>query len=163
MRSIIILSIILFSCNNNPGHENGGEPQKEDSNEIVDNPTTANVDECYWQVMKRDTLVALLVQKGDSITGKLSFDNFEKDGSSGSVRGILDGDIIKLWYSFQSEGMHSVMEVWYKKQATALIRGVGPSDVKGDSSYFTDHSAIRFDPGQTLQKTACSEIPAKYK
>ena len=163
MRLVIILSIILFSCSNNSREEDGKEQQKENNKDIVDKPTSADIEGCYWQVLKRDTLVAWLVQKGDSISGKLSFDNFEKDGSSGFVRGSLDGDIIKLWYSFQSEGMNSVMEVWYKKQGDALLRGIGAPGVKADTSYFTDHSEIQFDPRQRLQKVACSEIPAKYK
>jgi hypothetical protein len=161
MRAIIIPFIILFSFCNNPSQENESPNLKQDS--TVDLPSASPIETCYWQVLKRDTFIASLVQNGNSITGKLSFDNFEKDGSSGSVTGRIYGDTIKLWYSFQSEGMHSVMEVWYKKQADALIRAVGPSGVKGDSSYFTDPSSIQFDPGQTLQKASCSEIPAKYK
>ena len=113
--------------------------------------------------MKRDTLVAKFIQNGNSITGRLSFDNYQKDGSTGIIQGNLEGDIIKLWYSFQSEGMNSVMEVWYKKQGNALIRAIGPVDVKGDTSYFTNKSAITFDGAQKLEITDCELVPSKYK
>ncbi len=125
--------------------------------------TEVKIAECYWQILKRDTFVASLVQTGDSITGKLSFDNFEKDASSGTARGTVHGDTIKLWYSFQSEGMNSVMEVWYKKQQDVLLRGFGPSSVKSDTSYFTEQSAIKFDSSQRLQKVDCAEVAGKYK
>ena len=168
MRLLIILSFVFLSCNNS-SQENANEVQKENTDTEKENKETAdkspstNVEGCYWQIMKRDTLVARLEQNGNTISGKLSFDNFEKDGSSGSVKGVLDGDIIKLWYSFQSEGMNSVMEVWYKKQGDALLRAVGHVDAKGDSSYFTDKSAITYDPAQKLEKTNCDVIPSKYK
>ncbi|MGZ5189502.1 MAG: hypothetical protein ACXWCZ_00710 [Flavisolibacter sp.] len=153
--------MIFLSCNNS-SQENGNQIQKENK-ETVDNSTTTNIDGCYWQIMKRDTLVAKLVQNGNNITGKLSFDNYQKDGSTGSVKGVVDGDIIKLWYFFQSEGLNSVMEVWYKKQGDALLRAVGPIDAKGDTSYFTDKTAITFDPSQKLVKADCAVIPSKYK
>ena len=55
------------------------------------------------------------------------------------------------------------MEVWYKKQGDALLRGTGPSKVKADSSYFLDPSAIKFADDQALQKVDCAEVPGKYK
>ena len=173
MRLLIIFSLILLSCNNNSNQqdekdqvETGTDQQKEntkDNDKNGDKVNTTDGEQCYWQIMKRDTFVARLVQKGNTISGKLSFDNFEKDASSGSVKGVVDGDVIKLWYSFQSEGMNSVMEVWYKRQGDALLRAVGPVDVKGDTSYFTDKSAITFDKAQKLEKADCSVMPAKYK
>ena len=169
MRIPIILSLIFLSCNNST-HENLNEYQKENTDSSKENKQTVDnsappisVEGCYWQILKRDTFVAKLVQNGNAISGKLSFDNFEKDGSSGSAKGVIDGDIIKLWYSFQSEGMNSVMEVWYKKQGDALLRAIGPVDVKGDSSYFSDKSAITFDPAQKLIKADCAVVPLKYK
>ena len=38
----------------------------------------------------------------------MSYDNFEKDGSTGKVYGIKSGDTLKLTYDMFSEGMHSV-------------------------------------------------------
>ncbi len=160
MRSFIIFIAIFISCNSNQEEKNTtGQEEK------VNNPSNTTIPEatCYWQIMQRDTLVASLVQEGESITGKLTFDNFQKDGSSGSVKGNLEGDIIKLWYSFQSEGMHSVMEVWYRQQGDALLRGIGPTGVKNDTSYFADPSAITFDSNQRLEKVACNKLPEKYK
>ena len=165
MRSVIILATIIFSsCNNNSTPETKVEAQKEKEREAIERSYSfTDMSGCFWKITGRDTLVAWLAQTENTITGKLSFDNFEKDGSSGPVHGTVEGDIIKLWYSFESEGMKSVMEVWYKKQGDSLLRAVGPSDVKADSSYFTDHNAINFSAEQSLQKVDCAEVPEKYK
>lgn len=132
----------------------GGSPDKQDP---------VGVATCYWQVLKRDTFVASLSQKGNRVNGKLSFDNFEKDGSSGMVVGENKQGIMKLWYSFESEGMKSVMEVWFKKQGDFLLRGTGNMNVKSDTSYFTDPDAVDFSDSQKLKKVDCNEVPSKYK
>lgn len=165
MRSIIaLLTIFLFSCNNNSAPETKSEAQKEKDREAIDKSySLTDVSGCFWKITGRDTLVAWLAQTENTITGKLSFDNFEKDGSRGIVHGTIEGDIIKLWYSFESEGMKSIMEVWYKKQGDSLLRGIGPSRVNADSSYFADRAAVTYDPDQALKKIDCAGVPEKYK
>jgi hypothetical protein len=165
MRPIIIWAAIIFSCcNNNSTPEKKVEAQKEKDREAIERSySTTDMSGCFWKISGRDTLVAWLAQTENTITGKLSFDNFETDGSSGPVHGTVEGDIAKLWYSFESEGMKSVMEVWYKKQGDSLLRAVGPSKVKGDSSYFADQQAIKFDNKQSFVKVDCDELPGKYK
>lgn len=165
MRPIIILAVIIFSsCNNNSAPETKVEAQKEKEREAIEKSYSfTDMSGCFWKITGRDTLVAWLAQTENTITGKLSFDNFEKDGSSGVVHGTVEGDIIKLWYSFESEGMKSVMELWYKRLGDSLLRAVGPSAVKADSSYFNDQSAIKFDGKQSLLKVDCKEVPGKYK
>ena len=86
----------------------------------------------------------------------------KKDSSSGDVRGVVDGDIIKLWYSFQSEGMHSVAELFFKKENGSLIRGIGDINSKADTSYFANHAAITYPADQSFSKIDCSNIPSKY-
>jgi len=117
---------------------------------------------CYIKILKRDTMVLHLRQSGDSVSGKMNFDNYEKDSSSGEVKGVVDGDIIKLWYSFQSEGMHSIAELFFKKENGSLIRGIGDIENKADTSYFVDHSAITYPADQSFSKADCSNVPSKY-
>lgn len=165
MRPFFFLAVILFySCNDHSKEQTKVEAQKEKDKEAIERSYSfSDMSGCFWQIKGRDTLVAWLAQTENTIMGKLSFDNFEKDGSSGMVHGTVEGDIIKLWYSFESEGMKSVMEVWYKKQGDSLLRAVGPSAVNADSSYFTDHNAIKFDGKQSFVKVDCEEVPGKYK
>ena len=117
---------------------------------------------CYMTILKRDTMVLHLRQNGDSVSGKMNFDNYEKDSSNGDVKGVVDGDTIKLWYHFQSEGMHSVAELFFKKENGSLIRGIGDINSKADTSYFTDHAAITYPADQSFRRVDCSNIPSKY-
>ena len=167
MRILFIISIAFLSCTNEKTTSKEGKVAAIIENKIKDieekNSVDNNLSGCYWQILKRDTLVASLSQNAETITGKLSFDNFEKDASSGPVRGTKDGDIIKLWYSFQSEGMNSFMEVWFKSQGDALLRGTGEMGTKADSSYFTNPAAVEFTSNQQMKKVDCSLVPSKYK
>ncbi len=160
---IILLAILLFSCKNTE-QETKSEEQKEKDREAIDKSYSyTDFNGCFWKITGRDTLAAWLAQTENTITGKLSFDNFEKDGSSGTVHGTIEGDIAKLWYSFESEGMKSIMEVWFKKQGDSLVRGTGPTQVRADSSYFADTAKVSFASNQILQKADCADVPVRYK
>ena len=163
MSRLTLLFLLLISCNEPVQKENLSQDQQDTTEVNVDTSSMLGRTECFWMISQRDTLVAVLLQTGNQVTGRLSFDNFQKDGSTGSVTGIVEDDILKLWYSFQSEGTNSVMETWFKRTDDLLLRGVGPTAVKGDTSYFTDHAVIQFKGGQVLQRTSCDSVPEKYK
>jgi hypothetical protein len=156
---IIIASMIIASCNND-GVETevrndspvviAPEPNTSDSGGI-----SGDVTGCYRKILARDTMFVQLHQTGSSITGNMYFDNFEKDGSRGTVKGIADGSTIKLWYDFQSEGMSSVMEMWFLRKENKIIRGVGSFGVKGDTSYYTNPADIKYEDGQGFDKIKC--------
>jgi len=112
--------------------------------------------------LKRDTMLLHLQQNGETVLGKMNFDNYEKDGSTGTVSGVIENDIVKLWYNFQSEGMNSVMELYFKAADSSMVHGVGPMRNKADTAYFTDHSKIDYSKDQSLNKIDCSQVPKKY-
>ena len=67
---------------------------------------------CYLSVVGKDSLhLSYTLYPTDSVKGKMSYDNFEKDGSIGKVYGIKSGDTLKLTYHMFSEGMHSLIDV----------------------------------------------------
>ena len=92
----------------------------------------------------------------------MNFDNYEKDGSTGTVSGVIENDIVKLWYNFQSEGMNSVMELYFKAADSSMVQGIGLMRNKADTAYFTDHSKIDYSKDQSLNKIDCSQVPKKY-
>jgi len=116
---------------------------------------------CYMKITGRDTAILMLEQKGNAFTGKMLYDNFEKDGSRGTIKGKEDKEIIKLWYDFNSEGMHSVMEVYFKKENGKLLRGIGDMDAKTDTAYFI--SGINYSDKETFNKIDCNLIDWKLK
>ena len=139
MKYIVYLLLFgkLISCNNNnqvatSESSGNGKAISSDAKE----QTSPGVTGCYMKIIGRDTAILMLEQKRNEFTGKMLYDNYEKDGSRGTVKGIEDKEIIKLWYDFNSEGMHSVMEVYFKKENGKLLRGVGDMDAKTDTTYF---------------------------
>jgi hypothetical protein len=161
---LLLLSILLIvlSCNS-PNQDSSGV-QTNDSRTITQADTVTSAREvCYWKIMQRDTFAVHLLVNGNSISGKMNFDNFEKDASSGPVHGSNVNGIYYLWYDFQSEGMKSVMEIHFKEEGNSLIRGVGPMEVKGDSSYFPDAKAVKFNDADAFKIVDCRVIPGKYK
>lgn len=159
-----ILFLSIFGCNTDttPGDEELAIKEKERS-AIEQAYATTDFNGCYWKISGRDTIVAWLAQTENTLTGKLSFDNFEKDASSGTVHGTIEGDVARLWYSFESEGMKSVMEVRFRKNSDRLLRGTGVMEVKGDTSLFKDNQPVEFNEDFALVKTECEEVPGKYK
>lgn len=161
MKYFIFLSVILFSCTEQQTSTGTTESTTVVTNAADTTPVVSST--CYMQVLKRDTMVASIMQNDDVITGKLTFDNFEKDGSSGPFQGKLTDGIIKGWYNFQSEGMQSVMEVWLKMGDSSITRGYGPVSMKGDTSYFADPSAVKFEDNQQMKQLDCAAVPVKYQ
>ena len=153
----------LASCNNT--HKNQGPNTKDTSAATIGQKNTpiTNLTGCYLRTQQRDTLALRLEHDGKDVKGRLTFDNFEKDGSTGSVKGTVTGDILKLIYDFQSEGMQSVMDVYFKVADGGLIHGIGEVNVKTDTTYFADTTQINYPEANKLLKVPCESLPFKYK
>jgi len=168
--TIIIFAIsLLIACTDNRQLTETSETSGS-SNTSNDPKTAISVDDkkpgseengCYMKITGRDTAIVVLEQKGTEVTGKMLYDNFEKDGSNGTLKGIQDGDIVKLFYDFNSEGMRSVMEVYFKKVPGGLIRGVGDMNMKGDTTYFT--TGINYSDKEAFSKIDCAVVKEKMK
>jgi hypothetical protein len=172
---IFIFALAFTACNSNTE-----SASTETSDTVVNNNTSTNADDdskpvvpgnenetggsCYMQVLKRDTMVLHISNtSGENISGRLSFDNYEKDGSTGTVKGKREGDVLKLIYSFQSEGTNSVMEVYFKEENDGMVRGVGEMQTMGDTAYFVQPDKITYPSNGMMKKTNCNEVPEKYK
>ena len=173
MRWLIILvtALSIFSCNT----DNPSAGAKKDSSYLVEpkikekdsssatTVSSAKVWEgCYWKVVQKDTFALHLQQSKGTVSGRLTFNNYQKDKSTGTVHGNIDGDIIRLWYTFSSEGMNSVMEIYFKKQDDGLVRGLGNVAVKGDTSYFENAGEVRYRTDQVFTRVSCSQVPSRY-
>jgi hypothetical protein len=160
---ILMLTIIVIACNNNDSSNNTDDTVVEIEDFIITDNEAPSVSGCYLRVIQRDSLAASLTQDGNLITGRLTFDNFEKDGSTGTVTGSIDKDILKLVYRFQSEGMNSIAEVYFKITANGLIHGNGEIKVKGDSAYYASPDKVIFEPNELLNKISCDSLLQKYR
>lgn len=166
---LIISFVCLLSACNDRAQQNEQNKTTE-AISSANNPTTtsSSVEQqsmdtgagCYMKVTGRDTAIIMLDQKGIEFSGEMLYDNYEKDGSRGTVKGKRDGDILKLFYEFNSEGMHSVMEVYFKKVPGGLLRGIGDMNVKGDTAYFT--SGINYSDKEAFSKIDCNSIKGNF-
>ena len=118
-------------------------------------PTVKESVNCYRYVIKRDTILLQVREKGDSIRGTLSFDNYQKDSSHGDINGTINNDTVYVLYSFLSEGMRSVMEIALLRTGNSMIRGIGPMVNKGDTLLYKDHKTINYQAGQKLDMVPC--------
>lgn len=154
IQSVIIIIIILV----------GGYflLAKKDSN-IVSNTNTntstqASIKGCYVSGLAKDVYTLnITAQDGDVVSGTLAFKNFEKDSSSGTFVGTYKDGILLGDYSFDSEGMHSVMQVIFKKEGNSFVRGFGPVITVGERVTFTNTNDITYDPNQTFVLSATCE------
>lgn len=164
-----ILCILLFckliACNDransNPGTSSASSDSRTSASTKPEEHPVNDITGCYMKIVGRDTAILMLEQKGNMYTGKMLYDNYEKDGSRGIVKGKEEGEIIKLWYDFNSDGMHSVMEVYFKKENEKLLRGVGDMNAKTDTTYFI--SGINYSDKEAFIKVDCDLIGWKLK
>ncbi|MEO6188599.1 MAG: hypothetical protein ABIO82_06725 [Ginsengibacter sp.] len=170
LANLWIILLGICSCtspstkNENSTSDASGNTMQADSsvNGMNNESEQVNVSGCYRAVLKRDTSQMQLMQQGEQLSGRLSFKNFEKDASKGFVQGIVNGDTLKLWYTFSSEGLNSVMEIYFLKGKDNLLRGIGSVSNKNDSTFYSDHSSIKFDAEPIFRKIDCDEILLKY-
>ena len=154
----------IISCNNMDEKTSATTDSIQTTGDATINTTAkVNLTGCWLRVIQKDSLSASLVQQGNFVTGKLVFDNFEKDGSSGTVSGRIENNIARLVYRFQSEGMNSISEVYFKITENGLIHGIGEVAVKGDSAYYADPARISFPANETLQKISCESLPERMR
>jgi hypothetical protein len=107
---------------------------------------------CYQTHYAKDVYsLSINRPEREQFEGTLVFDNFEKDSSSGTYVGIYTNGILLGYYSFQSEGMDSVMQVIFKKTDTGFVRGYG--SYNEDGTEFIDLNDITYDPVATFEKT----------
>jgi len=166
--SITLLTLLLASCNNQPTNEGSNKTAvtEKDSNSvklIEKSEPSPVIEHCYWKIKGRDTLALQLFEKDNEVEGKINFDNYQIDGSSGPVTGAVDGNIIKLWYKFKAEGTNNVMQIYFKREGTRLFRGSGPYTASGDSSFYKDESNVTYDMDTPFLQVLCDSVPQKYK
>lgn len=152
----ILVAYTLFACNTAP-KQNGGASQ--DSITVTAEKTEPVAGEqCYLFVAAKDTYALKLNIIDTSVKGTAVFKNFEKDSSHGTVEGTVNGDIIRLWYHFQSEGMNSVRELYFKKEGDKLVSGISGEVTRADTAYVPDAKAVVYN-GPVYRKEDCGNTP----
>ena len=113
----------------------------------------ADISGCYRMIIKHDTATMSLNHAGDSVSGSLSYNWYEKDDNNGTFRGAVKNDtVIVADYTFQSEGTTSVRQVAFKIKDSILQQGYGELIMKNDTLFFRDVNLIIFDTKNPFKK-----------
>ena len=157
LKNIGLLGLFLFAgaCNNN------GKSSAEINADTVVNSTAATTiagpvsSGCYSQIIERDTSLLQIEQKGNTVTGSLSYSIYQKDRNDGTLQADVTGDIMKGWYLFKSEGVVSVREVAWKINADQLWPAMGEVIQKNDTTMFAQPGNLRYDSSRPFKKVEC--------
>ncbi|MGK6352868.1 hypothetical protein ACMGDE_16295 [Parapedobacter sp. DT-150] len=136
------LSIVVSSACNPPATTQRTDNASADSTAVPAAVAEA-VTSCYLHTRGRDTIMLQLSTRPDTVSGTLSFNNYQIDDSRGTVAGRYHGDTLIVMYDFHAEGTHNIQEEVFLRQGSMLIRGAG------------DRSKIDFSTGQVFQPVSC--------
>lgn len=110
---------------------------------------------CYLSVNGRDSIHMEITIEPQSVQGRLEFDNYQIDGSQGTLQGTKKGDKLWLTYDFMAEGMHSITEEVFLIQGDELVRGRGER-VESEGIYrYQNPADVSFEDGQIFHLTTC--------
>lgn len=110
---------------------------------------------CYRYTDGRDTILLSFQEENSLILGELAYNFFEKDKSSGGIRGVIIGDTILAEYDFYAEGKKSTREVAFLLKDSVLMEGYGKTSMLNDRQVFDDKKALQFDSKIFLSEISC--------
>ena len=138
--------IYFVACNTNNKNDSAADIGQAEAD------STFNI--CYESVDQKDTVLFNAIIHGDSVTGSLVYQFYEKDKNMGSILGTIKGDTLRGMYTFKSEGIESVREIVFLREDTLLREGYGNLTQKDNQVVFADVTKLKFD-GLVLQKVKC--------
>ncbi len=159
MKYKLLLLLILFSQCKNTSDEKKDESDTstiKQETEIVN--TQLKLDGCYRKITGRDTMLVSFKETNGEVSGKIRFDNYEKDSSHGTVNGTIKNGVAVLWYDFFSEGMKSHVQYVFKPVENGLLWGISELDYRNDSAHLKDIESIEYPTENFLEKLDCDLI-----
>lgn len=102
--------------------------------------------QCFIQVAGKDTARLSFEVAGDSVRGKLEYKRFEKDSNKGTIKGVMQGNILNLQYTFMSEGMESSNQAVFKVEGDKVYEGRAKEfDQEGRPVFGEDLGKVEWD------------------
>lgn len=109
---------------------------------------------CYVATLNKDVYnLEINSQAHEKVSGTLTFNNYQKDSSSGTFSGTYKDSILLGTYAFQSEGVDSVMQVIFKKVGNDFTRGYG--NMSTTTNEFVDLDAVQYDDSAVFKSEPC--------
>lgn len=108
---------------------------------------------CYVATIERNIYTLRLDgESSGTITGVMSYNNYQFDSSSGVFEGSYKDGILRGNYSFIAEGEDSVRELIFKKEGDNLVQGFGSGRIINGVETIDQNLVINYDPTYTFIK-----------
>lgn len=166
--AITILSVLLINCNKKTDTANSTansdslpmntETESEKQIDTLDAKTY-----CYMSVTGKDSVFVSIDDNLGTLSGKMSYKNFEKDSSKGELSGFKSGDTLKVTYEFASEGMTSKRDIFFIQKDNMLIEGIGNHKDDNGIMRYSDEKKIDYKGGQNLKSADCKMVAKALK
>jgi hypothetical protein len=158
-----LLSVFLMNCNKKteattPKAETDSTTTAET---VVDTLGTKSF--CYMGVTGKDSVFANIDDNLGTITGKMSYKNFEKDSNKGDISGYKSGDTLKLTYEFESEGKKSTRDIFFIQKGNSLLEGIGDHKEENGQVKYANEKNISYKDGQKLEAADCNIVNKALK
>ncbi|WP_291116926.1 hypothetical protein [Flavobacterium sp. UBA6135] len=148
--TLLYLFIFFFSCESSI--------KKQAAVVLIPEVSPAELTLSCYEMLDVDSFVKLRVTKvTDSIFGYLNYSLAGKDKNTGTIKGVIQGDVFYGVFDFLSEGISSSREVAFKIQEGSLIEGFGDLEMYGNQAKFKNKALLTFAESIVLQQVICNE------
>jgi len=156
MKKLIILSfftLTILSCKDNNENKKSTD---EKTQSIIEKELTPSLETgCYIYNDGKSIINFEITETGNQISGKLTYELYEKDSNKGTFTGNTSNDKLFGIYTFESEGIESSREVAFMIKDDLLIEGYGELNESGNA--FKDKKTIKYVSKMPLKKTDCNK------
>ena len=153
---LFLAAILIASCNNEQKKPIETTMVK-DTVKTVENKIMIPASSCYSSITGKDTVILKVEVFPNVVTGKLSYQFYEKDSNKGELTGQLKGDTLLADYKFMSEGTQSIRQVIFLIKNNIATEGYGNMEEKNGKMVFKDMRGVSFETGLALNKVECGE------
>ena len=116
-------------------------------------PTDQSIAGCYVATLDKDVYTLTIASENNGeVQGTVSFKNYQKDSSNGTFIGTYTNGMLVGDYEFDSEGMHSIRELAFKKVDNGFVEGFGDVEVVDNRETLKDTSNLSYDTSFTFIK-----------
>ncbi len=161
-KTIIILFsfLLLFGCSGNENQAStfGPETVHSKAEDTIIKASLKIQPGCYQMTLKQDTVTFKLLISDTIVTGDLRYDWHEKDGNTGTIKGVLKENMIYADYIFRSEGMTSVREVVFKISGDTLWQAFGELKEENGKIVFINKSGLQYNRDIPFIKIDCTDL-----
>ena len=96
----------------------------------IEEASSKNVMGCYFTNAETQlSILNITNHEHTSVTAKLILKPFQKDMAKGTFAGNYENGVLHGIYTFQSEGVESERELFFKRNGGAFVPGYGPVEV----------------------------------